>query len=222
MRTYLLLLLGICLITELVAQPNSQPTSVLLPKITKFDGGELGFAQAIDKLIEYPLAARNAGVEGKVILELRISAQGTIADVLVRQSLGYGCDEEAIRCLETFKQEEIFSPGEMDGQACEMPYFFSLVFSLHSRLELQRSSPQPQYDYALFNRAMEYFARKRYRKALKFYDQYLARYPEDEDGYLYRGKCKQHLRKMDGCSDFQKAQELGSAEARLLLQDCNN
>lgn len=49
--------------------------------------------------LKYPDAARENGIKGAVLLEFRIQADGRPGEIRVRESLGYGCDEEAIRLL---------------------------------------------------------------------------------------------------------------------------
>ena len=46
-----------------------------------------------------PQAAIDAGVKGQVTVAFRIGKNGYPADLEVVRSLGYGCDEEAIRLL---------------------------------------------------------------------------------------------------------------------------
>ncbi|MBK7869424.1 MAG: TonB family protein [Saprospiraceae bacterium] len=50
----------------------------------------------IRKNLNYPRAARNNQIEGNVMLTFQIQPNGTPSDFKVLQSLGYGCDEEAI------------------------------------------------------------------------------------------------------------------------------
>ncbi|MEP1096234.1 MAG: TonB family protein [Cyclobacteriaceae bacterium] len=57
------------------------------------------YKQYIKDNLQYPNAARINQIEGVVALELTISATGEIANINVKRSLGYGCDEEAIRLV---------------------------------------------------------------------------------------------------------------------------
>ncbi|MDX1939361.1 MAG: TonB family protein [Saprospiraceae bacterium] len=53
----------------------------------------------IRKNLNYPIAAKDNQIEGNVMLTFQIQPNGTPSDFKVLQSLGYGCDEEAIRLL---------------------------------------------------------------------------------------------------------------------------
>lgn len=45
---------------------------------------------------EYPDAAREASIEGRVRVEVTIDEQGRVASARVLQALGHGCDEAAL------------------------------------------------------------------------------------------------------------------------------
>jgi protein TonB len=51
----------------------------------------------------YPAAAKQASIEGKVRLELTIDREGNVIRAKVKQGLGYGLDQEALRRARTFK-----------------------------------------------------------------------------------------------------------------------
>lgn len=53
----------------------------------------------IQKNLRYPKAAKDANIEGKVVVEFLIQTNGSLSDFKIVESLGYGCDEEAIRLL---------------------------------------------------------------------------------------------------------------------------
>ena len=56
--------------------------------------------QYIRDNLKYPEAARQNGIEGRVVLSFRIRPDGSLYDFNVKKGLGYGCDEEAIRLLQ--------------------------------------------------------------------------------------------------------------------------
>lgn len=63
------------------------------------EGGFNQMRQYIRQNLKYPAEARARNIEGKVKLEFRIQPGGRPGNVHVKQGLGYGCDEEAIRLL---------------------------------------------------------------------------------------------------------------------------
>jgi|GEM_PF-1803941 TonB family protein len=53
--------------------------------------------------LQYPDKARESNITGFVTLELTIDKNGNTKDITVVKSLGYGCDEEAIRVMKETK-----------------------------------------------------------------------------------------------------------------------
>jgi|GEM_PF-934566 len=64
----------------------------------------------IQKNIRYPKAAKAANIEGKVVLEFSIQTNGALSNFKIIESLGYGCDEEAIRLLKEGPKWEMTDP----------------------------------------------------------------------------------------------------------------
>jgi periplasmic protein TonB len=61
---------------------------------------------------EYSDAAKAAGIEGTVILDLIVSEDGSPRDITVVQGLGHGLTEAAVAALKKCR----FTPGERDGK----------------------------------------------------------------------------------------------------------
>jgi len=61
----------------------------------------------------YTPTARSAGIEGTVVLDLVVNADGTTSDIRVVQGLGHGLDEAARDALRSCR----FTPGEKAGVA---------------------------------------------------------------------------------------------------------
>lgn len=75
--------------------------------------GQKEFEKYLKKNLNYPDSARKNKIKGTVILELIVSQNGEISDVLVLQSLGYGCDQEAIRLI---NEGPRWNPGIINGE----------------------------------------------------------------------------------------------------------
>ena len=61
--------------------------------------GNSTFKKYIKENLTYPSQATNAGIRGKVVLLFNVDSTGSPIDIEIKKSLGYGCDEEAIRLL---------------------------------------------------------------------------------------------------------------------------
>jgi TonB family protein len=83
-----------------MAMAKSRSSTIVKPEINEDvrpAGGDENFQKYIQENLIYPDAAKENSISGTVILELTISANGEIANIDVKRSLGYGCDTEAIR-----------------------------------------------------------------------------------------------------------------------------
>ncbi|MDR0965807.1 MAG: TonB family protein [Myxococcales bacterium] len=72
----------------------------------------------------YPEAARRAGIEGQVVLRLRIGAQGQVLSARVLESAGHGFDEAALAAMKQFR----FQPGTVDGAAIATDITYTFMF----------------------------------------------------------------------------------------------
>lgn len=61
--------------------------------------GSSAYKKYLEENLQYPEAAKTNEVEGTVVLELTINTVGEIDQIDIKKSLGYGCDEEAIRLV---------------------------------------------------------------------------------------------------------------------------
>lgn len=77
------------------------------------EGGYATFEDYLARQIRYPDLARQRQVAGTVGLEFTVEPDGTLTNFKVLKSLGYGCDEEAIRVLQ---QGPKWQPGWVNNQ----------------------------------------------------------------------------------------------------------
>lgn len=76
----------------------------------------------------YTAAALGAKVQGKVIMEAVVQADGTVGDVRIARSLDreYGLDDEAVRTVKLWK----FEPGTKDGTPVPVLVTVEMAFTL--------------------------------------------------------------------------------------------
>lgn len=77
--------------------------------------------------IHYPEAAKEGGIEGKVILKFVVNEDGGISDITVLRGIGGGCDEEAKRVLAGMPK---WKPGKQNGRAVKVYFNLPVVFKL--------------------------------------------------------------------------------------------
>ena len=75
-----------------------------IPK-PEYKGGPKAMSDFIASQMRYPKEALESGIEGTVVLRIRIDYKGRVLGSELRSKLGYGCDEEARRLVRLLKFE---------------------------------------------------------------------------------------------------------------------
>jgi len=112
---------------------NNQQDSTAIPnkvntlQMPSFPGGHEALAEYFTTHIQYPAEAKENNIEGKVVVAFTVTKEGKITDAHVKQGPGFGCDEEALRVVESMPD---WNPGTADGKAgdisMELPVNFRL------------------------------------------------------------------------------------------------
>ena len=77
--------------------------------------------------IKYPKEAQQAEIEGTVVVRFVVSNLGDILDAEVVRKIGGGCDEEALRVVESMPKWE---PGKQNGKAVNVQYHLPIKYKL--------------------------------------------------------------------------------------------
>lgn len=107
--------------------PNANMVFTAVEKSAEFPGGLEKFGPYLAKTIKYPAAARNKNVQGKVYVQFVVEKDGSLADMKVIRGIGSGCDEEAMRALQTGPK---WKPGTQNGKAVRQQYTVPISFKL--------------------------------------------------------------------------------------------
>jgi protein TonB len=104
-------------------EPEPEPEIfVIVEQMPELIGG----LSELQKKITYPEIAKKAGVEGRVIVQFVVNEQGNVTDPVVVRGIGAGCDEEAIRAVQTAK----FTPGKQRGKPVRVKMSLPITFKL--------------------------------------------------------------------------------------------
>ena len=76
--------------------------------------------------LQYPLRAKQLGVEGTVILEADIDGKGEIVNVRIVKKAGFGFDEAAVNMIKNSK----FTPAYSNGKPVPVRMRFTVLFKL--------------------------------------------------------------------------------------------
>ena len=91
----------------------------------------IGGISSVYANLRYPDIARQAGIEGRVVVQFVIDETGTINSPTVLRGIGGGCDEAAVDALMKVR----FSPGRQRGRPVKVLY----TVTIHFQLEKARS-----------------------------------------------------------------------------------
>jgi TonB family protein len=103
-------------------------------------GGMPEFYNHIAHHLKYPAQARRMGIEGKVFVEFIVQTDGSITDLNVKKGIGAGCDQEAMRAIQSSPN---WIPGKNKGVVVKQRMVLPISFKLSpSNLKDETSAPK--------------------------------------------------------------------------------
>ncbi|OJV14870.1 MAG: hypothetical protein BGO21_19510 [Dyadobacter sp. 50-39] len=93
----------------------------------EYPGGYNAMYKFIETHRQMPRAAKRARISGRVFLAFNIEATGEITHVAVLKGLGFGCDEEAVRLVESMPR---WKPGKRDGKPARVRFNLPISFAI--------------------------------------------------------------------------------------------
>jgi protein TonB len=95
--------------------------------------GMQSFYDYISKTINYPIRAREKGIEGKVMVSFVVDKKGEITEVEAKNDIGGGCAAEAERVI---KNSSKWNPAKQRGKTVKTRLTIPIVFKLEKELKL--------------------------------------------------------------------------------------
>ena len=143
--TLLLLLAGIAGFCQ--SNSDDQKTSdlsaesdeifVVVDETAKPVGGMPAFYEVIGKNINFPRAARNKHVVGKVFVQFVIERDGSVSEIKTIKGIGYGCDQEAERVIALSPK---WIPGRVKGQPVRQRFVLPITFNAPKNVNGEKRS----------------------------------------------------------------------------------
>ena len=100
---------------------------VVVEQMPEFPGGDKELYQFIADNLKYPAEAKEKGIKGRVFVNFIVEPDGSVSDIRVLRGIGGGCDEEAVRVVESMPK---FKPGIQNGEAVRVSYTVPVNFKL--------------------------------------------------------------------------------------------
>jgi len=86
----------------------------------------VGGLDSLQSKLQYPIEAVQHGIEGRVFVQVTIDSSGIPLNPRILKSLGYGCDEEAIRLVLSSKYLPAVVRGKNVKSQISIPVKFKL------------------------------------------------------------------------------------------------
>ncbi|WP_426061372.1 energy transducer TonB [Hymenobacter sp. B1770] len=113
---------------DIAASVNPDRPAVVAPdKPTQPVGGPQAFFDWVEKNQQYPLLARQRKIQGKVMVEFMVQADGSLTDARVIKKMGSGLDEEALRLIKAAPKWE---PATFQGKPLKQKMVLPVLFQL--------------------------------------------------------------------------------------------
>jgi protein TonB len=124
------------------ADPNAQynfsePTAVVeeakpqiftyVEQMPEFPGGTAELQKFLYKNLRYPAAARENGIEGRVVLQFVVDETGKISEIQTLRDIGGGCADEAIRVV---KMMPPWKAGKQNGNPVKVYFKLPVTFKM--------------------------------------------------------------------------------------------
>lgn len=93
----------------------------------EFPGGLSQLYKYFGSNINYPMQAKESGISGRVFLNFVVEPDGSISNVIVLRGIGGGCDEEAVRVVQSMP---LWEPGKQRGRAVRVSFTVPIKFTL--------------------------------------------------------------------------------------------
>lgn len=112
--------------TQIVEGPAYDPSKIetIVDQQPEFPGDVRSYLA--DKL-NYPDQAREAGIEGRVVVRFVVDEEGAISQASVQRGIGGGCDEEALRVVRGMPK---WKPAKLNGRAVKSYFSLPIKFTL--------------------------------------------------------------------------------------------
>ncbi|MCK9292053.1 MAG: energy transducer TonB [Bacteroidales bacterium] len=104
-----------------------QEIFTVVESMPEFPGGQAKMLEFIATNIKYPPMARESGIQGRVFVNFVVEPDGSVSGVTILRGIGGGCDEEAIRVIQSMPK---WTPGRQRGKAVRVSFNLPVRFTL--------------------------------------------------------------------------------------------
>lgn len=108
----------------ITSPPADASIPTYVPEMPSFNGNLMEY---LGKNLRYPEAARDADIEGRVVVQFIVDENGRISNAKVIRGIGAGCDEEALRVV--YKMPR-WKAGRQNDKPTKVMLTLPIIFQL--------------------------------------------------------------------------------------------
>ncbi len=109
------------------AAPDSNGVYPVVDEMPEFPGGMDAFMQYLSRNIKYPEEAHKKGIQGRVVIQIIVDAEGNVTEPKILQGADPLLDAEAMRITNEMPK---WKPGKHEGKAVAVKYTYPIMFRL--------------------------------------------------------------------------------------------
>ncbi len=113
---------------EVVVEEKKQEAFMIVEEMPEFPGGAGELHKFIAQNIQYPPAARENGIQGKVYVRFVVTSDGSIDQISIVRKVDDLLEAEAIRVIKAMPK---WKPGKQRGQPVNVWYTAPIIFVLN-------------------------------------------------------------------------------------------
>ena len=110
------------------AQKNDKTIYSVVEEMPQYADGDVALLQFLRDNIKYPEEAEEKGLQGKVVVKLRIEKNGTVSKYEVAQSVTSSLDAEALRVVKLLPGK--WKPAKNKGKVVRCYFSLPITFGL--------------------------------------------------------------------------------------------
>lgn len=108
-------------------KPDANGIYEVAEDMPQFPGGMSKLLEYISKNMQYPAEAQKQKVQGRVVVQMVVDAEGNITNPRILQGVNPLLDKEALRLM---KEMPKWTPGKQNGKAVAVKYTLPVMFKL--------------------------------------------------------------------------------------------
>lgn len=108
-------------------KPDANGIYEVAEEMPQFPGGMGKLMEYISKNMQYPAEAQKQKVEGRVVVQMVVDAEGNVTNPRILQGVNPLLDKEALRLMKDMPK---WTPGKQNGEAVAVKYTLPVMFQL--------------------------------------------------------------------------------------------